>query len=170
MKKYVSLASSISVYRFMELCGLYCEPKKKKKISHGIMMRKLEARYEMYPDKIIIPTTVSFSRFDKDELLSGDIVMVKDELGKVKAYKNPQILKERNLLKFLINSNDKNSLNRIREKILEEQGYVTDSMGEIIPIEENDILSQYELEFTEKLNRANSFFQRSSRSLKRKKH
>lgn len=170
MKKYVSGEDSISIYRFMELCGYYCEHKKKFRMTHGIMQKKLESRHLIFPDEIILPKRVSFASYNVEDVLEGKIIQVIDECNKVIAYQNPIIFNENYLLTNLVGIAKREDLEKIRRDNLREEGYV-DFFGEIMPIEEDEELEiLYNSSFTEKLNRSNSFSEGGGRSLKKIKH
>ena len=163
-KHYTNSKNIISVYRFMEICGLECKHKKNVRISHEIMRKKLELRYQSFPEAIILPQRISFDDYINEEVLSGKVVEVVDDYNKVIAYKNPILLREESLLQYLINNASKKDLKKIREKILEEQNYRVTVNGDIVKNENLEV----EYEITEKSNRSRLFNNRGGRSLKRK--
>jgi hypothetical protein len=169
-KHYTNKEDNISVYRFMENCGMHCKYKKNVRISHKIMLKKLEFRYKLFPEVIILPKSVSFNSYEKEDVLNGNVVEVVDDYGQVIAYKNPLLFKEQELLIKLIKSADKKTLAEIRKSILKEQGFVENNNGEIITEDEyNTLYKNADLEITEKTNRNNSFVSRGGRSLRKKK-
>lgn len=90
MKLIVSKKNTISIYRFMEMCGLKCTYKHNIKVSHSIMQRKLELRYELFPDEIILPKKVDYSLIKKDDILRGRYLPVMDDCKKILIYENPE--------------------------------------------------------------------------------
>lgn len=117
-RHYTNNKSNISVYRFMELCGLQCNFKKKVRISHEIMLKKLGARYELFPNMIIFPQKISFNSYSNEDVLNGKVVEVEDDYKRVIAYKNPTYLKASKLLQTLNATADKNELEKIRKCLL----------------------------------------------------
>jgi len=99
MKLIVSKKDTISIYRFMEMCGLKCNYRSNIKISHAIMQKKLELRYELFPDEIILPKKVDYSLIQKDDILRGKYLPVIDDCKRILIYENPtyKLLFERNL-------------------------------------------------------------------------
>ncbi len=151
-KIFVSKNERVDIYQFMRMCGLECAYKSNIKISHKIMQRKLERRWEVYPNAIIIPQRVDYSKVDKEELANGNYLAVIDDCGKVIIYKNPRRKTENDLLAELQKTNDKKKLERIRHALLEELGYEQSASGEITKKEQ----IEFEPEVTEKINRNNN--------------
>lgn len=85
-KKCFGQGSIISIYRFMEYCGLECSKKENVLVSHKIMMRKLELRKQQFPDKIQIPKHISFKTIKKEEVYNGIFFLVKDDYDQILPY------------------------------------------------------------------------------------
>lgn len=85
-KKSFGQGSIVSIYRFMEYCGLTCEKKKNIMISHKIMLRKLALRHERFPDKILMPKSIPFNTILKDQVYVGNVFLVKDDYNQVLPY------------------------------------------------------------------------------------
>lgn len=85
-KKNFGQGSIISIYRFMEYCGLECPKKENVLISHKIMMRKLELRKQQFPEKIRVPKHISFNIIKKAEVYNGVFFLVKDDYDQVLPY------------------------------------------------------------------------------------
>lgn len=111
MKKYeISLSDAISVYQFMDMCGLQVEKRKNILVSHKIMMRKLKCRGGM----VTIPIRVPFDILKNPEnVKSGSYILVKDDYNKVFSYKRPTGLRE-----SLTSSEEKRRTRR--EELIEE--------------------------------------------------
>ena len=75
-KKYYSYV--VSVYRFMQICGLECDKKENVLLSHKIMMRKLSLRHSKMPDKCLLPRRACRENVKNDLIKTGAIVLVED--------------------------------------------------------------------------------------------
>lgn len=117
-KKFVSAKDAINVYDFMRMCGLECV-KTKTKISHEIMMRKLNLRNEKFPQNVNLPKRLSFDDIRSDEVATGNILIVEDDYNKILYYKNPKMFSLNCLLNELKESVD--DLESIRRKILKKE-------------------------------------------------
>ena len=149
MKKYYTNGKDIiSIYRYMEVCGLHCKFKKNVRISHSIMEKKLTLRHNEFPSEVFRPVRISFEDYNHEDVLSGKIVEVVDDYNKVIAYRNPLLLQEETLFNYL-NFADKKSLKKIRKALLEEQGYNISASGII----DKKVIYDYEPDITEKINR-----------------
>lgn len=93
-KKYYGNDDVITVYKFMERCGLHCEVKGNICVSHEIMMRKLRARNEKFPDKVIVPESIAFGQIEKEDVKTGKTILVKDDTKQIRAYHLPTRLIE----------------------------------------------------------------------------
>ena len=89
MKLIISKKDTISVYKFMDMCGLKCVYKDNVKVSHKIMERKLVLRHSLFPDEIIVPKKVDYSLIQKEDILRGKYVPVMDDCKKILIYENP---------------------------------------------------------------------------------
>ena len=85
-KKSFGQGTIISIYRFMEYCGLNCPKKENVLVSHKIMMRKLELRKGQFPEKIQVPKHIPFSKIKKEEVFNGTLFLVKDDYNQVLPY------------------------------------------------------------------------------------
>lgn len=167
-RHYTNNKSNISVCRFMELCGLQCDFKKTVRISHEIMLKKLGARYELFPNMIVLPQKISFNSYSNEDVLNGKVVEVEDDYKRVIAYKNPTYLKASKLLQTLNATADKNELEKIRKCLLKTQGYSVCKNGEIIK-KEKETPVEIEFQVTAKLNRARRFINKGGRNSYAKK-
>ena len=79
----------ISVYKFMEMCGLHCKTKSNIHISHKIMRKKLEKRSKLFPDSVISPKAISFTSISIENVKLGNIVLVRDDCRNIVAYEKP---------------------------------------------------------------------------------
>ena len=155
----------ISIYRYMELCGLFCEKRKHVRLSHKIMLGKVRKRQYLFTDKIVLPRPATLE-YEKEEILTGKIILVKDDIGKILPYYNPLYFREKLLMDYLTSHADKRELKNIRNSILKEQGFIEDKDGAVVNFQEFPYTDPYE--YIEKHNRVNSFISRGGRSLKKK--
>lgn len=130
-KNFISARDSISVYDFMEMCGLKCK-KTKNRISHGIMVKKLNLRSELFPEVVKSPRRISFDDIRTEDIVNGKIIIVKDDFSKFLYYENPNPLLEQCLLNELKASAKKNKLKEIRNKLIEEKGFKITANGKIV--------------------------------------
>ena len=91
-KHYYGQGQILSVYRFMEYCGLDCPKKENILISHEIMMRKLALRHEKFPDKVSLPVRMSLKKIDKNDVYEGRTFLVKDDYKNILPYYVPKKL------------------------------------------------------------------------------
>lgn len=131
-KKLYGNDDVISVYKFMEMCGLHCEIKGNIHISHEIMMRKLALRNRKFPNEVLMPSTVSFKTITKERVKRGGVVLVKDDMDKIIGYKYPRFMNtdiheytalereeiRNNLINEELNKNDNTDLPRGYQKYL----------------------------------------------------
>ncbi len=80
----------VSVYRFMQCCGLLCTKKPNILVSHEIMMRKLRLRHSKMPDKCVLPKRACRQTVKNDLIKTGEIVLVEDDYGVKLPYYAPQ--------------------------------------------------------------------------------
>ena len=113
MKIYVSEKNSMNVYQFMELCGLDCKYRANIKISHKIMMRKLELRKKSF-DNIIVPQRAAFTSVNNENILRGKVVIVRDDYDQCFPYYKPNYIDIDDI------SQDEKDRELIRQKMLEE--------------------------------------------------
>ncbi len=165
-KHYTNSKNIISIYRYMEICGLECKFKKNVRVSHSIMEKKLNLRHGIFPEEVLLPVRVSFDDYINEDVLSGKIIEVIDDYNKVLAYRNPLLMRKEELLNSLIKNADKKTLKRIREDIIEASGYNVSVSGKIEKNEEE----YTEPEITEKINRQNMYVESGNRKLVRKKN
>lgn len=121
MNVKISKKDAISVYQFMEMCGLICT--KNTKISHKIMMKKIIARAFLFPEKIIIPKCANLSLVTKEDILTGKIIIVEDDMGKIMIYHNPRPLIFDKILKELKEDAQNKDLEKIRKSIIDNNDY-----------------------------------------------
>ena len=76
----------ISIYRFMEYCGLECPKKENILISHYIMMRKLYLRNQKFPDVVLVPVPALCQELKKEDVYTGTFYLVEDDYGKILLY------------------------------------------------------------------------------------
>lgn len=112
-KKEFGSNDVISVYKFMEMCGLRCEMKKNISISHEIMIRKLRLRNKQFPNVVLVPTRAAFRNITTERVKIGNIILVKDDYKNIIAYNHPRKF-ERD-----INLND-SERESVREKLINE--------------------------------------------------
>lgn len=98
MKKITncSIRDTMNIYQFMRLCGLSCEPKRKKQdgklkmqlLSHEGMIKKLSLRAKDYSN-VIVPNSLSFDNVIYEKVKRGQILLVRDDYGKILPYNRP---------------------------------------------------------------------------------
>ena len=92
--------------------------------------------FYLYDKGLKIPNRVKFKEIKPLDILFSNVLLVKDETGKIIAYQNPLMFNEEKLLKDL-NSEEKETIENARIKNLEEQGYYVTKFGDVVnPIEE----------------------------------
>lgn len=111
-KKYYGSNDIISVYKFMEKCGLHCEPQGNIAVSHEIMLRKLRARQNKFPDMIVVPNAISFNQITKEDVKTGNTILVKDDLKNVVPYRMPHLT---------LTNLPSDKQEEIRQKLIEER-------------------------------------------------
>lgn len=104
----------IDIYQYMEFCGLVCERKGNVRLSHKAAERKLYKRRKKYPLKVSVPINESFQNIKSEDILSGKILLVRDDYDKIIPYRRPYIAVENQELTDLEKS-------LIREKLIEEE-------------------------------------------------
>lgn len=168
MKKHFTNGKNIiDVYTFMRMSGLECKHKKNVRVSHSIMEKKLNLRHNLFPEEIILPKKVSFDDYINEDVLKGKVLEVIDDYNRVIAYYNPLRFKENQLISILINTADKKSLEKIRRKILKEQGYIIQNNGEIICKEDyQKYINEDNFEVTENYNRCKIMSRKLGRSMR----
>ena len=112
-KKFYGSDDVISVYKFMEMCGLHCRTKGNLYVSHEIMMRKLRDRNKKFEDQIIVPEVVPFHLIIKDDVKSGKIILVRDDNKIIEAYRIP-------ILDYSVQMTEEER-RTIRENLIQEQ-------------------------------------------------
>lgn len=86
-KKEFGQKETISIYRFMEMCGLKCPWKENVLISHEIMLRKLSLRFSKFPTEIAMPIRISFKSIKSEMVRRGIVFLVKDDYDQILPYK-----------------------------------------------------------------------------------
>ena len=115
MKILISEKNTISVYQFMEMCGLECSKKDNIKVSHNIMMKKLALRHKSFPN-VVVPKKAAFSSINTEDVLKGNIIIVRDDYKNCFPYYKPNMFYD-----FMFYNNmSKLELEEIRKQILEE--------------------------------------------------
>ena len=86
-KHYFSENDAISVYQFMDMCGLSVKRKNNILLSHKAMIRKLELRRGMVsiPKKTHLDTM-----FSEENIKTGKIILVRDDYNQVLVYDRPK--------------------------------------------------------------------------------
>ena len=74
----------------------------KDKLTHKEMKRYL------YEKDKIIPSTISFKKIKKEDVLRGNCILVRDVTGKIIAYDNPKKI-DKIMIETLMNNKDKSS-------------------------------------------------------------
>lgn len=115
--KYFGSDDIITVYKFMERCGLHCETKGNIAVSHEIMMKKINSRHQKFPDSITVPKAISFKEVEKDEVKRGKIILVQDDLKNIVPYIMPIL----SLPSYTENELEIIRLQNIKEQLLKEQ-------------------------------------------------
>lgn len=111
----ISDKDTINVYKFMEMCGLKCKIKKNVKVSHSIMLRKLELRHKLFPSEVCVPSQINIYSINNEDVKRGNIILVKDDYDKRIAYDNPKKLENIELDKLT-----ERERKQIRKKLLKE--------------------------------------------------
>lgn len=86
-KRYFGSDHIISIYKFMEICGLEVEFKENVLLSHEAVRRKLELRKEAFPDKITIPVRIRFEAITNEDVLRGRTLLVEDDYKNIIPYR-----------------------------------------------------------------------------------
>ena len=89
-----------------------------------------------------VPNRVCFDRIKKQDILSGNILIVKDEMGKVIPYRNPRRVSLSSLERELNSEKVRKNNLRKRREFLSEQGLVELLSGQIVSenmFEESDL-------------------------------
>lgn len=107
----------IDIYQYMGFCGLYCERKNGVRLSHKAAERKILLRKKEYPFKIATPIHESFEEINDEDILTGRVLLVKDDYEKVHPYRRPYIRIEGTEL----TEKEKENHRLIREKLIEEE-------------------------------------------------
>ncbi|MDD3452781.1 MAG: hypothetical protein PHN42_00675 [Bacilli bacterium] len=140
MKKgFISKEDAISVYQFMSICGLECDRKwdnkKKVRVSHEIMLKKLCLRNKKFGDSVLLVKRLPFHEVITEDIKIGKIIAVYDDYGKLYYYENPRCFNNNLLMKDLNCSSSKKELDKLKEKrreILKSMGYTYDDFGQVI--------------------------------------
>jgi len=107
------------------------------KLTHGIMRQfLLEKGYEC-------PKRAVFSKINKEDILCGKIVIVKDKSGKKIGYYNPGASFNR-ILRDLKQNIDPVEMDRVRKEILGEQNCILLNDGEVVLKDDDD---EYEVDY-----------------------
>jgi len=91
-KQQFSKSETISVYQFMEMCGLVCNQNGNILISHEAMMKKLLKRSTKFPTKIAIPVRLPFHIISCEKVKIGEILLVEDDYKKIFPYERPKLV------------------------------------------------------------------------------
>ena len=106
---------------------------------------------------------IKFSSVKSDDIILGNVLLVKDEEGKVIPYINPKMIMLDMLLKEL---NTKENKKRTREKrinTLKSMGYIETKSGDVI---EKSLIDEEEDVITHKRNRAKKLVNRNMHKMK----
>lgn len=114
----ISDKDTINVYKFMEMCGLKCKIKKNVKVSHTIMMKKLNLRNKLFPEQVVVPKKINRYDINNEDVKRGNIVLVKDDYDKRTAYQNPISLDVN--VESYVNNMTERERKRVRKALLKE--------------------------------------------------
>lgn len=142
----ISKKNTISVYQFMDMCGLECKEKNNVNISHKTMLKKLELRNSLFPKQVIVPKSVSFDKIKREDILRGSVLLVLDDMDKVIAYMNPNRENLKVLLNELQSVKSRKRAMKERKLYLQKEGYVELPNGEIVS---KDILEENQEKVTD---------------------
>ena len=120
-KKEFGQKEIISVYRFMEMCGLKCPWKENVLISHEIMEKKLSLRHDKFPTKVLMPRRVSFKKIKTDMIYRGDAFLVRDDYDQILPYVLP-------LKRKIIEEVDHETMEERRNEILAQTVVINSQM------------------------------------------
>lgn len=104
----------------------------------------------LFDKKYRIPKRAKFNQIKKTDLLSGKILLIKDEIGKVIPYHNPRITNIEMLEEELHSLENKKRTYKARREFLKSQGYVETCRGDVI---EKQLIDEEEDYITSKINR-----------------
>jgi len=146
-KLFVSEKYIVSIDEFMDnYIGKHYDGKEK--LTHHVM--------SMYLFEKGLPqvSRVNFSNVNKNDILMGKYVLVKDKNNQVLVYWNPAQHDLDRLFNEIKKSSTRNNLEKLRNNILSELGYTHDKNGEVITKEEYKEQQDEDcLEVTNKVNR-----------------
>lgn len=111
---------------------------------------------------IPIPKKVSFNVINKEALLKGDYVLVKDKNCQILAYQNPMSFYSNALLFELRSKFNLEKVKKARRKFLEENGYIETKYGVIDQWEE-----EINIDVTEHVNRQKQFVMCQNKSFRK---
>ncbi len=133
MALFTSRKNIISTKYF--LSNYYGISYSKKNLSHDTMLEVLVSKGKRLPKSVLLDS------IDQIDITSGKVVLVRDVLGRVVAYKSPMIgLKQ---LEWELKS-DVDSLREIRKRILLEQGLYLQEDDSILTEEELSLDKEYD--------------------------
>lgn len=121
-KKYYGQKDTISVYQFMEMCGLKCEYKENVRVSQKIMMGKLIARKEKFKETIIVPRRACLDIISTEAINIGHVIMVRDDYGVVYPYIAPKKMN----YEVLSNENMEEKRNKILSELQDQNNDLKD--------------------------------------------
>lgn len=168
-RKYLSENDAISVYEFMENCGLICNRKKGIKISHKIMLKKLALRKKLFPEKVVCPTEYFYRTTDVEGVYTGKLCYVVDDYGNKMFYRNPMRRNILSLLEELNSDENKSNLSKNRNIALKSEGYYENKHGEVLPKYVPPVVPIEEQYHIDKFNRQNQYVITGKTRLLRKK-
>ena len=169
MSDYISKKQLVSIREFLEnYCHLRCGWKGK--LTHKRMTEYLSLKGRRVNRGIIGEIT-------KEEKLNGEYIYVRDEVGQVIPYKNPNMDLKRLQVSLLLTS--KQQLEKIRSNYLKEENLMYDEYGRVITIEEYNerchLIKELEEELIQnkKLDEEYAYYEKMSqrnRNIKTKKY
>lgn len=109
------------------------------------------------------PDRVSFRKVKNSDILIGEILLVRDEVGQIIAYRNPKVKNLDLLLKELKSKENKKNILKRRREILKESGYVETKRGDIV---EENLIDEKEETITHKINRNKKLLNQNTRGMK----
>lgn len=127
-KVFTSKKNILSIEEFMKnyIGVTYDEPDK---LTHKVMNEYLIEKKGLFLNHI------NFKKVTKTTIATGNHLLVKDNNNQVLIYENPKAYSLNQLMRDLSNNLDSSNLRKIRNRILEEQGYKEITNGEVVEME-----------------------------------
>lgn len=136
MSDFISEKQIVSIREFLEnYCSLRCSWR-------GKMTHKRMTEFLSLKGRHVIRGKIG--EITKEEKLTGKFIYVKDEIGKIIPYKNPNMELEKLHINLLINSNPE-KLRQRRLKNLQEENLTYDDYGRVVTLEEYNEICRLKL-------------------------